>query len=183
MNQELTNQIIRHVYNCLGVKLPNKKSNIHSIMQPEYLIENKISFEDGVKNNIWGIEFEFSKSENFYFQILLADLSQDNVPEYALLVCTKDSPSYGCYLTYQEYCLNKNEEADRSMIACNLQNGSWAECSVYLQASFLCGMEKIREVGSSFKKIKNEKLYTQLISFIEYYQNIMEKENEREENR
>jgi hypothetical protein len=183
MNKELTNQIIRHVYSCLGVRLPNKKTNVQSIMQPEYLFDKKISFDDGVKNNIWGIEFNFSKSEDLYFQIILAELTQDNVQEYAILVCAKDSPSYGCYLTYDEYNLDAEVAVDRPMIACNLQKGSWAECSVYLQSSFLCGMEKIREVSSSFKKIKNENLYEQLISFIQFYQNTMEKENEGKESR
>lgn len=181
MNYELTNQIIRHVYHCLGLRLPDKKTNIYSIMQPEFLTDKKISFEDGAKNNVWAVEFQTSKKEESEVKLILADMSQDNVPEYALLVTVKDSPSFACYLTYAEYNLNSDEDVYPPMIACCLQQASWSECNVYLQASFLCGMEKIKDISSTIKKSFDENLYLQLISFIQYYQNTTEQNNEGQE--
>lgn len=181
MNSKLTEQIIRHVYNCLGIKLPNKINSVHSIMQPEYLLSSKISFDDGTSNDIWGLEFEVSKSDDMFVKIIIANMADGNVPEYAMLVAAKDTPSYACYLAYDEYSA-ADEVSDRPMIACNIQNTSWAECSTYLQASFLCGMEKIREINSSYRRLGNEALSKQLIEFIKFYHAKMEAENEGQEN-
>ena len=176
MNQKLTNEIIRHIFNCLGIKLPDKKNKIYSVMQPEYLIDHKLTFDDGIKHNIWGLEFDISKAEDSLMQIAVEDLTQDNIPEYSLIVTAQDSPVYACYMTYDEYNTNPEEAVDRSMIACCLHDDSWAECNIYLQGAFLCAMEKVREVNSKFRKVTDSTIVKKISSFIEYYQSIMERE-------
>jgi len=165
MNPELTKQIIRHIYNCLGVKLPGIDMANYSIMQPEFILPYKISFEDGEQNDIWGVQLDM---DHEMIKIVLADCSQDGVPEYALLVAVRDAPSYAAYLCYNEF---GQDEDIKPMIACSLQQGSWAECSVFLQATFLSGMEKLREINTKFENLKEpEEPYKYLINFINFYQ-------------
>lgn len=176
MNLELTEQIIKHIYRCLGVKLPGGGNNSYTMMQPEYLLEHKISFDDGQKNNIWGIQLNLDDEA---IKVILADCTQDGVPEFALLVAVRDAPSYGAYLCYKEYA--EDDSYLPPMIACSVQQGSWAECSIFLQATFLSGMEKLREINTTFKKLEqSEEIYKYLISFINFYQ---ERDNAGQENR
>lgn len=166
MSAELTEQIIRHVYYCLGVKLPGKDSLVYSISQPEYLIPQKITYDDGQTGDVWGIKFDIADNE---LSILLADCTQDNVPEFALLVNLKDTPAYGAYLIYKEYSAEEMDSAP--LIACSVMPESWTECSTYLQATFLMGMEKIREINAPINALSDsEEMYKNLLSFIRFYQ-------------
>ena len=182
MNKELTNQIIRHIYNCLGISVPGKNNNLKSIMMDDYLLSRKVSFEDGEKKNMWGIQFEVERDSTLQF--VLADCSDSEVPEYAMAVLLKDSPSYATYLCYQEYFEGSLDDIslDRPMIACNINEGGWLECPIYMQGSFLCGMEKIKEITYPISRLKDESVSDHLISFIKFFQEKMESENEGQEN-
>lgn len=173
MNNELTNQIIRHVYKNLGVYLPGNKRKDRSITKEQFLLNKKISFEDGEKKNIWGVSF--SVEDNLKFNVLIADLSDGSLPEYAMICCLTDAPTYGTYLSYQEYLSEEDSfSVDRPMIACNLKDKPWAECNVYMQAAFLCGMEKLKESSYIYSKVDDESIADDLIKFIDFYQNKME---------
>ncbi len=179
MNKELTNQIIRHVYHCLGIKLPNKKNKNHPLIQEKYLLDRKISFEDGDKKNIWGVSFQVE--DNSYFQIVISDVSDSSAPEYAMICCLTDAPTYGTYLSYAEYLDSQDEECDRPLIAFSVKDSIWSECNTYMQACFLCGMEKIKEITTPFSKITDESIVDNLIKFIEFYQDKMEAEDAGQE--
>lgn len=180
MNKELTNQIIRHVYNCLGVKLPNKNNKNYSILQDKFLLNRKVSFEDGDKKSVWGVNIKVEDEASL--QILMADLSENSLPEFAMICRLTDSPAYGTYLSYQEYMSEEEESClDRPFIAISVNEGSWSECNTYMQASFLCGMEKLKEISVPFSKIEDESMVDSLIKFIEFYQDKMEIEDERQE--
>jgi hypothetical protein len=68
------------------------------------------------------------------------------------------------------------------MIACNINEGGWLECPIYMQGSFLCGMEKIKEITYPISRLKDESVSDHLISFIKFFQEKMESENEGQEN-
>lgn len=172
MNQKLTDQIIRHVYHNLG--LDNKSKKKFSLLNNDYLLNKKVKFEDS-NQNIWGIQFEIER--NNFLQVAVADCSQNNFPEYAIVVALEGVPSYASYLAYEELA-SEDLEVERSMIACKIGNNPWAEASIYMQGSFLCGMERIRDLAAPFSKLKNESIVDQLISFIEFYQDRMDLENE-----
>lgn len=177
MNKELTNQIIRHIYQNLGIKTTNQSKNKFSILNQNFLLKKKIKFE-GIDQNIWGIQFEIEKGA--YLQVAAADCSQNNFPEYAIMVALQDTPSYACYLAYQELA-PPDLEIDRPMIACQVKDDIWTEASMYMQSSFLCGMEKIRDIPAPFSKLKQESIADKLTSFVEFYQDKMEQENEGQE--
>lgn len=176
MNQNLTNQIIRHIFDGLGVS-PTHQSTRSSFLKKEYLLNQKILFEES-KQNIWGIRVEIEKGS--FLQILVADCRQNNFPEYAVLVALSDVPSYAAYLSYDEFA-SEDTQADRPLVACKINNNPWVEASVYMQGSFLCGMEKMKDAPSSVSKIKDESIAEELISFVKFYQDKMEYENEGQE--
>ena len=129
-----------------------------------------------IVKTIWGVTFPVE--DGVKFEVALADLSDGQVPEYAMVCCLTEAPAYGTYMSYQEFVPKEEGFAvDRPMIACNLKNKPWAECNVYMQAAFLCGMEKLKETPLNFSKIEDESIADYLISFIEYYQSKMEVEN------
>lgn len=171
MSIQLTEHIIKHIYKCLGVKLPNKQPLVNSIMQDKYLLDCTVNFDDGQKNKIWGVDL---KNESGDITILLADCQQESVPEFACLVKVDGAEAcYGCYLVYAELDAAKELES-QPMIAINIGGGGWTECNVYLQGTFLVGMERIKDFNCDIVKTNKEKYYENLLEFIKYYQNKME---------
>lgn len=182
MNPNLRAEIIKHVFANFGV-IPadyvNEKTR--SLSSKEYLISEKLSFEDEsgvIQNKVWGCQLSADIQE---IKILLADCTQEeNHPEYCLLVQLKNAPSYGLYLNFDEFLGRQTNSS--YMIAYSLDSKLWMECSTFLQATFLGGMEQIRETGFAWNKITNyQSQYQTLVSFIKYHSSIYEAEYEGQE--
>jgi len=178
MNKVLMENIVRHVFSNLAV-IPSAFVNIDktkSLMSKEFLLNDTLSFENEsgiVKNKIWGCQISADQQE---LKILLGDCSQEKqVPEYCLIVQLKDAPAYGIYLI----CNSENAE---SLIACTLSGKEWMECQTYLQATFLAGMEQIRDIGLSWNKCSDYKdQYDLMISFIDFHNTVYEAKYEGQE--
>ena len=176
MNKELLEQIVKHIFaNLLVIESPYVNKDLSkSLMTKEYLLNDHLSFDcndedkDIVKqNNIWGCQISTDNSE---FKILLGDCSIDKyVSEYCLLVQLKDSPAYGVYITYTDSVFTEDFITE-PLIACTLNSTDWLECNTYLQATFLAGMEQIKELGLSWNKCSNYKDQLNMMkSFIKYH--------------
>ena len=171
MNRKLMEDIVRHIFANLAV-IPSTFVNIDktkSLMSKDFVLNEMLSFEneDGIINNkIWGCQISVEQQE---LKILLGDCSQEkNTPEYCLVVQLKDAPAYGVYLV----CEPENSEA---LIACTLNGKEWMECQTYLQATFLAGMEQIRDIGAAWNKCINYKnQYDLMISFIDFHSLVYE---------
>lgn len=174
MNLELTKNIIKHIYSSLLI-IPSdfiKVDKNNSLMDKEYLIEQTLNLNDTVnvfKNKVWGCQSDVSGKK---MSLLVADCSVDqDIEEYCLVVKLEDSPSYGCYLVVNE---DYNSDA---LIACTLDGKSWMECTTYLQATFLAGMEQLKEVNSPWSKIDNFEVEFDLLkSFLSFHNSTMESE-------
>ena len=182
MNKKLTEEIVYHIFANLGI-LPSDHTNItsmQSIIDKKFLLAEKIKLETEdkvISNNIYGCQI--SISDNKDFKILLADCSQDSHNlEYGVLIQLKDSPAFGLYLSF-----HLSEVIDReALIAVNIVESSWVPCNTYLQATFLAGMEQIKDLGFGWIKCSNyNKLYHQLLSFIKFHHNFYRIENEGQE--
>jgi hypothetical protein len=58
------------------------------------------------------------------------------------------------------------------MIAVTMNGKEWMECGTFLQATFLAGMEQIREVGLAWNKCANYKeQFDMLLAFINFHHN------------
>ena len=130
--------------------------------------KEKISFEDSTeKKSVWGIQSSIESAE---VKMLLADLSQDSLPEFVLLVKIKDCPTYCCHLLLSE------EDNPEALIAVS-SDKIWLPCNTFLQSMFLTGMEQLRDVSSGWKKLETYKEeYSSLLSFINFVQNYFEGE-------
>lgn len=166
MNQILLKEIIKHVFANLGI-IPCSFIDPKSLISEEYLLSEKIKFEtnDGnlLNNNIWGCQVSAGSQE---IKILLGDCSQSE-KEYCLLIQLTDSPAYGLYLT--------SDEIDEFMLACNFKEENWMQCGTYLQATFLAGMEQMKDIGLSWSKCQNyQSQFKLMLSFIKFHSNIFE---------
>jgi hypothetical protein len=180
MNKILREEIVKHVFSNFAI-LPSRFVNLDkskSLASKEFLLHDKIPFteEDGTitKNRVWGCQISAELQE---IKILLGECTQDkDYPEYALLLSMKNSPSYGVYI------VTGNEIDSEALIAVSMNGKDWLECRTYLQATFLAGMEQIRDVGLSWDKCSNYKDQLEtLLSFIKFHTTVYEDKYEGQE--
>lgn len=185
MNRKLAEQIAYHILSNLGV-LPSdfvNKEVTKPIMDKQFLLAEKISFEDDdgatIRKNIYGCQV--SVSDNKELKMMLADCTQDKeFPEYCLLVQLKDAPIFGLYVIVTQFA--KEQIDPEVLIAVSTDNNYWMPCSTYLQATYLAGMEQIRDVGFGWTKITNyEKMHQQLLSFVKFHHNLFGAADEGQE--
>lgn len=157
MNKELIKQIVLHIFYGFSI-LPSKfinNENSVSLRDSKFRFNEKLIFyseEDEIKNNIYGCQLYI---EGQTMNILLGDCSVSE-KEYCLLVSLKDSPYYGLYLS------------NNPSICFSMDGEVWSNCSTYLQATFLAGMEQLRESRAKWNKCDNEDLVKTMKKFIEY---------------
>lgn len=169
MNRSLMTSIVDHVFASFGVVASDfvnfDKSD--SLLDKKWLLLNvRIAFEGDLEistGQIWGCQFVSGGQE---VKVILGNCSQDKqFKEYALLVQLKDGPCYGLYSAKQSI---QNIEP---MLACSVNGKEWIECNTFLQASFLSGMEQIKDSGFSWNKCTSyQKEFEKLLSFIQYHQ-------------
>lgn len=177
MNILLTEQIVKHIMSNLGI-INSKYVNIDqskSLMSNDFIINEKLSFkmDNGIiNNNIWGCQLSIDNQE---LKILLGDVSQfKEINEYCVIIHLSNAPIYGLYLTL-------DMQDSQALIACSLDGLKWIQCDTYLQASFLAGMEQIKNNIFITKKCnKYDYEYKSMLSFIEFHSNIFEENYERE---
>lgn len=181
MNRLLMENIVKHVLANLAV-IPSSFVNVDktkSLMTKEFLLHDKIPFENEgselIENRIWGCQISAEEQE---LKLLLGDCTQEkNLPEYCLIVQLKNAPAYGVYLVYSD------EVANEPLIACTLNGQDWLECQTYLQATFLAGMEQIRDIGLTWHKCNDYKeQFNMMMSFIKFHNIVYEAKYEGQEN-
>jgi hypothetical protein len=173
MNFVLMEEIIRHVFNNLGV-VPSStidSSKTISIRSQEFVLPQILTFADEtgseIKNAIWGCNIKAAQGDE-KLTILLGDCTQyPDIPEFCLVVQLKNAPAYGLYLTYndlKEGCLSD------PLIAVAVNSKDWMPCDTYLQATFLAGMEQIRDLNFGRQKCDDyQTQYELLLSLIKFH--------------
>ena len=176
MNYELMENIIRHVMAKLVI-IPSSFIDIDidkskSLLSKDFLLKEKLTFEGdngAISNNIWGCQISSQQQE---IKILVGDCSIDE-KEYCLLVQLKDAPAYGLYIV-NNYTKHTPFDSE-PMIAVSINNKDWMECSTYLQATFLAGMEQIKDLGLSWNKCSNySEHYKLMLDFIKFHNEFYE---------
>lgn len=175
MNSKLTEQIAYHVFANLGV-LPSSFINpeqTKSVIDKQFLLPDKITFvtEEGdvLRKNVYGCQISVTDTKEF--KMLLADCTQEkNVPEYCLLIQLKDAPAFGVYLVFNQ--LVDDPPEPEALIAVNTDKKNWIPCTTYLEATFLAGMEQLKDLGFGWSKCNSyQDLHAQLLSFIKFHNN------------
>lgn len=186
MNRKLTEQIAYHVLANLGV-LPAtfiSQAGLQSLIDKQFLLPEKLSFEtetgEVLRKNVYGCQISVTDSKEF--KMLLADCTQDqDLPEYCLLIKLKDSPTFGVYLLFNQ--LVSDPPDSEVMIAVSADSKHWMPCSTYLEATFLAGMEQLRDLGFNWNKCTSyQEQYQQLLSFINFHSKFYGADDEGQEN-
>lgn len=160
MNKQLTDQIVKHIFNNLGITLNLK----NSIRNNNYLLNVKLeTSEEPFFLPIWGAEVLIEKSK---FQLLFTDLSvkpneDEWLYDYILLVKYENSPLFGLNLIFN------TDEIESSLISVSFNEDVWLNTNISVQANFLSGMENLKEVTSIWNK-SSEDLVKHLKPFIEH---------------
>lgn len=167
MNLILREHIIKHILASLRI-IPSKfiDQNItKAIMSKEYILDKTFDFivdDEVIHNKIWGCQLS---AEDRELKIILADCSQEtDIFEYCLLVQLKNAPAYASYFVFGD------QVDSEALLACNVNESGWLECNTYLQATFLAGMEQLKDINLTWSKCLNYDKQIDLIkSFIEYH--------------
>lgn len=173
MNLELRESIVKHIFSNFVI-IPSNFVNFDkskSLQNKEFELPEIIPFEDNENDNkIWGCQTFIDQKE---LKLILGDCSANkDIPEYALIIQVKDSPTYGVY--FVNNFLNKNLSSE-SLIAVTLNGKDWLECQTYLQATFLAGMEQFKDLGFTWTKCFDyKKDLNTLFSFIKFHNFIYE---------
>jgi len=179
MNIKLTEQIVYHILANLGV-LPSEFVNqevTRSIIDKSFLLPENIVFEDdNERHPIYGCQVSVADSKEL--RLLLANCTQDKeFPEFALLVQLRDAPAFGMYMIY-----GRGKVDPEVLIAVTTDKENWMPCSTYLQATFLAGMEQMRDLGFGWTKATSyAEQYQQLLSFIKFHHGFYGEDNEGQE--
>jgi len=186
MNKVLLENIIKHILANLAI-IPEPYVNYaktKSLVSKEFLLPETLSFEtesgEIFKNQIWGCQISADQQE---LKILLGDCSQiKEIPEYCLIVQLKNAPAYGMYLVYPDHTYAAEGMNSEALLACTMDGTDWMICQTYLQATFLAGMEQIKDMGMAWNKCSDyQDQYRLMTSFIKYHHNIYEAKYEGQE--
>jgi hypothetical protein len=180
MNTDLLEQIVKNIFANLLV-IPSKfvKQDVSkSLKSKDFMLNEVLTFEvdnEVITGKIWGCQISAEDSE---FKILLGDCTQiNNIPEYCLIVQLKNAPAYGVYMRYTD--LINYKVFSEPLIACTLNETDWLACNTYLQATFLAGMEQIKELGLSWNKCSNYNSHIEMMkSFIKYHDSYYDEDSE-----
>src|SRR5271166_3464321 len=175
MNPKLTEQIAYHILANLGA-LPSPYINqdeTKAVINKQFLLPEKVTLEtaegETLHKNVYGCQIAITDAKEF--KMLLADCTQEkNVPEYCLVIQLKDAPCFGVYLIFNQ--LVDDPPEPEPLIAVNADKQHWIPCTTYLEATFLAGMEQLRDLGFGWTSCKSySELYGQLLSFIKFHNN------------
>lgn len=171
MNHFLLKEIVSHVMANFGVIpsifVDHEKTN--SLMDPAYLISEKILFEEEgrqYQGKIWGCQLSVAQTE---VKVLLGECTTNlEFPQFALVLQSKDAPVYGLYLCYND--LSNHPLDSEPDLSVSLNNKDWMDCNTFLQATFLAATEQVRELQLPWKKcIEYKEMHKALLSFMNYH--------------
>jgi len=177
MNIRLTEHIVKHILSSLKVISSDfVDSKSQTLINRSFLLDDKLNLQveedEIVQNNVWGCRFHIEGKE---LKIIVGDASiDDSVTEFCAVVHLDDSPTYGMYVAL--------DEDSKALIACSVNSKDWMTCSTYLEATFLAGMEQMKNHLLLPQVCENYKPeFESMISFLDFHSTIFGAANEGEE--
>lgn len=181
MNKSLTEEIIYHIFSNLGLLPSNfvKQEQTKSLLDKQFLLSEKLSFETDEKETVEKSLYACQVGvNNKALTLILADCTfEKDLPEYCLFVQLQDSPAFCSYLVFNGLT-NETTDAE-ALIGVSSKNQGWIPCTMYLQATFLAGMEQLRDLNFPWGKCANYKTQVkQLSDFIRFHSQYFENGDE-----
>jgi hypothetical protein len=154
----LTDVIVEYIFTNLGMMDQRKNSLISS----KLLIDQKITFEDEQQYDIYACETIISQAKIMMVGTFITN-EEDNTKDMVAIIKIENCPTYGCYATLDKTIVNNG------LIAFTLKENTWVKANVFMQATFLAGMEQLRDVANPFDVCQITKdIYQDLVSFLTY---------------
>ena len=159
---KLTNSIVEHIFHNLGFL----DARTNSLISETLLTDHTITYEDEEEHKlpVYACETRITQS-----QIVMAGVvfpSEGIRQEMAVVVHTQDCPIYGCYLWYES---GSQPVESEGQILMSLKDNTWMDTTTFVQASFLAGMEHLRDLRQAFTVCKDAKpIYQSLVAFIKH---------------
>lgn len=123
--------------------------NMFEVKKDDFKLKEKFAcenyFGEAVKAPVWMIEGKIGTDK---FQACLCELSNDyNVlQEFILLTKLEESPTYASYWSH-----DFEDEMIQSTLCYSTQENVWLPTNTYLQATYLAGMESLKDVLVEWK--------------------------------
>jgi hypothetical protein len=159
MSEQLTNQIVKHVLDNVGITDEKQVSIL------QFLTDKTIQFdvEDGelATAEVWACQ---TLVDNVRFRMMYSHLDGDMIFVSKLDEC----PTYGCSLIIDnEITYNLD-----GFIGLKMNDQNWIPTTIFLQATFLAGMEQLKDLSGGYSKCSDhEDLLSDLKSFISFKEN------------
>ncbi len=168
MSIKLTNTILEHIFTNLGFMDQRK----NSLLSTKLLTDFKITFEDNgteSHNEVYVCETAITQAKitiaGTYFSL------DDHEKDMAIVVKIENCPTYGCYLSQDK------DGVHNGLLSFLLKNDAWIAANTFMQASFLAGMEQLRDIINPFNVCQDPKdIYEALISFLKYHDSLEDNE-------
>jgi hypothetical protein len=165
---EITNAIVKHIFKNLGIfdDVPI------SIKNETFLTSEQISYssDDGEKTApVWACQTSVEGKKLSMICTSLIIPGEDHIDDTENFVVVKlaGQPAYGCYLLSAGF----GTFIEAGFIATELKPKTWIPTTTFLQATFLAGMEQLRDLTSKYDAISSpEELFTLLKEFIVYHE-------------
>jgi hypothetical protein len=171
MNSNLTTAILAHLFSGFGVL---DFGDHLSIRHLDFRTKHMIEFYDDQDREEASLVYACQTTVNaatlkLLYVELVCNHSDYVDSDLILLSQLEGCPMYGCFLSCDDM-----REPTTGFIACKFKD-NWMPCSVYLQATFLAGMEQLRDLTGKYEPCKDlGKLPEELKSFIQYRETFLE---------
>lgn len=164
MNYTLQKEIIKHIFDIMNI-FPSKDMFrmpiLENLLDKKYLLDKKLAFEDNNQTNIWGAH---SKIDSLDFKIMIADLTEDNIPEFCILTQTNNMPPCGVRLAL--------DEADNGTMMFSVDQNKWLPASILQAAKTLVGFVRLSEIYIQWNKLEDyAELHKYLLGFLTFIEN------------
>lgn len=155
---KLINAIVEHIFTNLGFM----DGRTHSLIAEPLKTDDHIAVQDEDQEThypVYACETHITQAKIIMAGVVFTDNSNPTaVPDMAVVVNIEDCPTYGCYLSQGE-----------GLIAFTIKDNTWMEANTFLSATFLAGMENLRDVVHPYTQCKDTKsIHQALIAFLKY---------------
>lgn len=155
---KLTNSIVEHILTNLGFM----DQRTHSLLAEPLKTDTYIAVqeeEQEIRYPVYACETHITQTKIVMAGVIFSDNTNSTNPsDMAVIVNIEDCPTYGCYLSQGE-----------GIIAFTIKDNTWMEANTFLSATFLAGMENLRDVVQPYTQCQDIKpMHQALITFLKY---------------
>lgn len=170
IENDLTTCIVAYLFDKFGVLDVRPISLRHEIFRTKHLVEFLDERDREEATSMFACQTVINGTNLKIAYVELSCKHSDYADiDMVLIIQLEGCPIYGCFLSADE---RRNPYS--GFIACKFKD-AWMSCSIDIQATFLAGMERTRDIITQYNKCQdNQELYQNLKDFIKYQETFLE---------